>query len=242
MAPILVNVPPVTTLPPSIEVSAVPLAAATASMVPELVTALMMPTSVSAEPFPAANAAMVLVLMRLPPFIIAVAEPPAIADVSSKPELVTALVMPISVSAEPFAAANAAMVLANEAAAVYRRTGRAACGRRRFQRAGVRDATGDTRNNTGVGAARRRQYRDGLEAARVLDGDDGLSGEVLHQLDLLVGEGADFLAVHSEHTDQFVLLQHRDSRTVRIPPSSTAATILDSVARRRPRSAARSVT
>ena len=28
-----------------------------------------------------------------------------------------------------------------------------------------------------------------VEQPRVLDGDDGLSGEVLHQLDLLVGEG-----------------------------------------------------
>ena len=28
-----------------------------------------------------------------------------------------------------------------------------------------------------------------VEQPRVLDGDDGLGGEVLHQLDLLVGEG-----------------------------------------------------
>ena len=34
-----------------------------------------------------------------------------------------------------------------------------------------------------------------VEQPRVLDGDDGLGGEVLHQLDLLVGEGADLLAV-----------------------------------------------
>ena len=33
-----------------------------------------------------------------------------------------------------------------------------------------------------------------VEQPRVLDSDDGLSGEVLHQLNLLVGEGADFLA------------------------------------------------
>ena len=32
-----------------------------------------------------------------------------------------------------------------------------------------------------------------VEQARVLDGDDGLRGEVLHQLDLLVGEGAHLL-------------------------------------------------
>ena len=32
------------------------------------------------------------------------------------------------------------------------------------------------------------------------------------QFDLLVGERPYFLAVHSEHTDQFVLLQHWDSQ------------------------------
>ena len=32
------------------------------------------------------------------------------------------------------------------------------------------------------------------------------------QLDLLVGEGTNFLAVQRERTDQFVLLQHRDSQ------------------------------
>ena len=34
-----------------------------------------------------------------------------------------------------------------------------------------------------------------VEQPRVLDGDDGLGGEVLHQLDLLVGEWADLLAI-----------------------------------------------
>ena len=34
-----------------------------------------------------------------------------------------------------------------------------------------------------------------VEQPRVLDGDDGLRGEVLHQLDLLVGERADLLAI-----------------------------------------------
>ena len=50
------------------------------------------------------------------------------------------------------------------------------------------------------------------EQPRVLDGDHGLRGEVLHQLDLLVGEGEDFLAIHSERTDQFVVLQQRNSQ------------------------------
>ena len=45
-----------------------------------------------------------------------------------------------------------------------------------------------------------------VEQPRVLDGDDGLGGEVLDQLDLLVGEGTNFLAVQDERADQFVLL------------------------------------
>ena len=36
------------------------------------------------------------------------------------------------------------------------------------------------------------------EQPRVLDGDHGLRGEVLHQLDLLVGERPDFLAVDAD--------------------------------------------
>ena len=48
-----------------------------------------------------------------------------------------------------------------------------------------------------------------VEQARVLDGDDGLSGEVRDQLDLLVGERTDLLAVDGDRTDQLVVLEHR---------------------------------
>ena len=47
------------------------------------------------------------------------------------------------------------------------------------------------------------------EQPRVLDGDDGLRGEVLHQIDLLVGEGTHLLAVDEDRADQLVLFQHR---------------------------------
>src|SRR5580704_11361238 len=40
-----------------------------------------------------------------------------------------------------------------------------------------------------------------VEQARILDGDDGLGGEVLHKLDLLVAEGANFLAVDDDSAD-----------------------------------------
>ena len=51
-----------------------------------------------------------------------------------------------------------------------------------------------------------------VEQPRVLDGDDGLSGEVRDQCDLLVGEGTNLLADNDERADQFVLLQHRDGQ------------------------------
>src|SRR5437867_9303453 len=47
-----------------------------------------------------------------------------------------------------------------------------------------------------------------VEQARVLDGDDGLVGEILDQLDLLIGERTDFLAKQVESADQCALLQH----------------------------------
>ena len=37
-----------------------------------------------------------------------------------------------------------------------------------------------------------------VEQPRVLDGDDGLGGEILYQFDLLVSKGTNFLAVQAE--------------------------------------------
>ena len=45
-----------------------------------------------------------------------------------------------------------------------------------------------------------------VEQPRVLDGDDGLGGEVLHQLDLLVGEWLDLLAVDDDRADELIVL------------------------------------
>ncbi len=50
-----------------------------------------------------------------------------------------------------------------------------------------------------------------VEQPGVLDGDDGLGGEVRDQLDLLVRERADLLAVDDDRADQLVLLEHRHS-------------------------------
>ena len=39
------------------------------------------------------------------------------------------------------------------------------------------------------------------------------AAKFVHQLDLLVGEGTNFLAINGECADQFVLLQHRDGES-----------------------------
>src|SRR6516164_4902128 len=40
-----------------------------------------------------------------------------------------------------------------------------------------------------------------IQQPRILDGDDGLCGEVLHELDLLVGERPNFLAVDCDDAE-----------------------------------------
>ena len=62
-----------------------------------------------------------------------------------------------------------------------------------------------------------------VEQAGVLDGDDGLGGEVRDQLDLLVGERPHLLAIDDDGTDQLVVLEHRNGEHGRAPPSSTRA-------------------
>ena len=49
--------------------------------------------------------------------------------------------------------------------------------------------------------------RSSFKQPRVLDGDDRLSGEVLNEFDLLVGEGANLLAVYAYDADQFAFLE-----------------------------------
>ena len=63
-----------------------------------------------------------------------------------------------------------------------------------------------------------RRFAQLVEQPRVLDRDDGLGGEVLNQLDLLVGERPDLLAVDGDRADQLVILEHRHRQgaTVRL--------------------------
>ena len=60
-----------------------------------------------------------------------------------------------------------------------------------------------------------------VEEPRVLDGDDGLRGEVLHQRDLFVGERAHVLAVDDESPDQITVLEIRTATCDRAPPRLT---------------------
>jgi hypothetical protein len=46
------------------------------------------------------------------------------------------------------------------------------------------------------------------EQPRIFDGDDGLGGEILHQLDLFVGEGPNLLTVDDDGANQRILFEH----------------------------------
>ena len=48
-----------------------------------------------------------------------------------------------------------------------------------------------------------------VEQPRIFDGDHGLCGKILDQLDLLVGKRADFLTIDRDNADQVILFEHR---------------------------------
>ena len=50
------------------------------------------------------------------------------------------------------------------------------------------------------------------EQPRILDGDDGLRGEIANDVDLLLIERQYFLAIDVDRADEFVLLEHRDGK------------------------------
>ncbi len=51
-----------------------------------------------------------------------------------------------------------------------------------------------------------------IEQPCVLDGDNSLGGEILHQFDLLVSERADLLPINDDSADQLPLLEHRHDK------------------------------
>src|SRR5262245_62786752 len=70
-----------------------------------------------------------------------------------------------------------------------------------------------------------------VEQTHVLDGDYGLPGKIVHQLDMLVGEGANLLAVDADRADQVIVLQHRHdddcTRTTEISEGGSCRIVLE---------------
>ena len=66
-----------------------------------------------------------------------------------------------------------------------------------------------------------------LEEAHVLDGDDGLVGEGLEQLDLAIGEGAGLGAQYRDGADGHALAHHRDEEPASPPGCSGQGPMLE---------------
>src|SRR5262249_31650104 len=76
----------------------------------------------------------------------------------------------------------------------------------------VEGRAADDLEHVGGGGSLLQRFAQPVEQARVLDGDDGLGGEVLYQLDLLVYERPDFLPIDANCADQLILLDHRGDK------------------------------
>src|SRR6516225_2738608 len=73
----------------------------------------------------------------------------------------------------------------------------------------IEGGTTDDFQHVGCGRLLLKRVAQLIEQPRVLDGDDGLSGEVRQQCNLLICEGANLLAVDVDHTDDLIVLEHR---------------------------------
>src|SRR6516165_5644249 len=81
-------------------------------------------------------------------------------------------------------------------------------GKRIEHRLQIKGRTADDLEHVGGGGLLLQRFAQFVEQAGVLDGDDSLRGEVLDQLDLLIGERPNYLSVDAEETDHLVFLQH----------------------------------
>src|SRR5262249_22257604 len=70
----------------------------------------------------------------------------------------------------------------------------------------------DDVEHVGGGGLLLERFAQLVEQPDVLDGDDGLGGEILDQLDLLVGEWPDLLTVDADCTNQLILFEHGDGK------------------------------
>src|SRR5262245_50107156 len=75
----------------------------------------------------------------------------------------------------------------------------------------------DDLKHIGGGSLLLKGFTQLVEQSRVLDGDDGLGGKILYQVDLLIREGENFLAINANHTDHLVVLQHRNAEQSSCP-------------------------
>src|SRR5262249_61141168 len=84
---------------------------------------------------------------------------------------------------------------------------------RRVRQHGIKDRlqfSGRTSEDTQHLGRRRlllKRFSQLVEQSGILDGDDGLRGEILDQIDLLIVEGSDLLAIDSDRTNQVVFLK-----------------------------------
>src|SRR5262245_55315547 len=102
--------------------------------------------------------------------------------------------------------------------------GRGLCKRVEYRLQIKRGAT-DYLEHVGGGGLLLERFAQLVEQARVLDGDDGLRGEIREQRDLLVGEETNFLAKDVDDSNRRVVLEHRHNE------GGSNATKLDSVNR-----------
>src|SRR5262249_32866071 len=56
-----------------------------------------------------------------------------------------------------------------------------------------------------------------IKQPRVLDGDDGLSGEILQEGNLFVGEVPNISAVNNDRADEVIVFQHRHAENTSCP-------------------------
>ena len=75
----------------------------------------------------------------------------------------------------------------------------------------------------GGGLLLQRSSRSSLSSRAFSIAMTAWSAKVVDQLDLLVGERPDLLAVDDDRADQLIFLEHRDGKQVRAPASSIDA-------------------
>src|SRR5262245_3459430 len=86
---------------------------------------------------------------------------------------------------------------------------RSRCGQRIEHCLEIEGGSADDLEYVGGGCLLLQRFTQFIKETGILDGDDGLGGEVLNQLYLLIGEWLPLLTVNDNRADQLVVLQHR---------------------------------